>query len=242
MGCGMIQGNPPNPPGGWQRSRRKGSPRRQGPSPPLSPVTFGVWMSPCSELIPPEGKEVPPAAAMGTQLSSNELENSFPLILIILEGSYRECDFHSDEPRARPCSAAAARAGLSWDVGMFRSIPALAARRCLCFPTAVPRSSSSACLWKHLEPAGRGCCTPEAAFPPILPLPPHPASQSLLSHFILAPHPTSPTSAHFPTPPLPPQPGSPFHLPCLILAPHPTFPTPPWLLIPPLPPQPSSQL
>lgn len=32
-------------------------------------------------------KEVPTAAAAGTQLSSNELENSFPLILIILEAS-----------------------------------------------------------------------------------------------------------------------------------------------------------
>lgn len=32
-------------------------------------------------------KEVPTAAAAGTQLSSNELENSFPLILIILGGS-----------------------------------------------------------------------------------------------------------------------------------------------------------
>lgn len=32
-------------------------------------------------------KEVPTAAATGTQLSSNELENSFPLILIILEAS-----------------------------------------------------------------------------------------------------------------------------------------------------------
>lgn len=68
--------------------RRRGSPWGQGPS--LSPfplVTFGVCMSPYWELVSPEGKEVPTAAATGMQLSSNELENSFPLILIILEGS-----------------------------------------------------------------------------------------------------------------------------------------------------------
>lgn len=65
-------------------SRRKGSPRGQGPFPQCR-LECGCVRAGSAFLL--EGKEVPAAAATGTQLSSNELENSFPLILIILEGS-----------------------------------------------------------------------------------------------------------------------------------------------------------
>lgn len=67
---------------------------------PLEPQTFLLPLPPldiwsvnvsvfgaCGDHFSWKEKEVPTAAAAGTQLSSNELENSFPLILIILEAS-----------------------------------------------------------------------------------------------------------------------------------------------------------
>lgn len=67
---------------------------------PLAPTTFPLPLLPLdiwsvnASVFGARGdhfswkeKEVPTAAASGTQLSSNELENSFPLILIILEAS-----------------------------------------------------------------------------------------------------------------------------------------------------------